>query len=129
MTALTPEVISFATRYIGGLDELQVLLTCLETRERWWDAGGMARELGIGESAARRALDHLCRGNLLDIRVTGDVRYQFQPGTSELEASALACAAAYRANPLAVAKLVTDSRSRYVRDFADAFRIRRDDDG
>jgi hypothetical protein len=84
----------------------------------------MARHLGISTSAARRTLDHLARGNLLDIRITGDVRYQFKPGTAALEAAALACAAKYRADPISIIQLVTDSTRRNVRDFADAFRIR-----
>ena len=128
MSALSPEVVEFAANNVDSLDDLQVLLTCMDTRDRWWDANGMARELGIGVSASRRSLDRLARGNLLDIRITGDVRYQFKPGTPRLEAAAAACAAAYRANPIALVQLVTGSTRRNLRDFADAFRIRRDDD-
>jgi hypothetical protein len=124
MNPPSPQVIEFATAHLRTLEDLQVLLTCLEARDRWWDAAGMARHLGIGLSGARRALDHLARGNLLDIRITGDVRYQFQPGNAALEAAALACGAAYRADPIAVVHLVADSTRRNVRDFADAFRIR-----
>jgi hypothetical protein len=129
MKALPPDVVSFASVCLGGLEDLQVLLTCLDTKDRWWDAAGMARQLGIGTSAARRALDRLARGNLLDIRITGDVRYQFKPGTPQLEAAALACAAAYRSNPIALVQLLADFSGRQVRDFADAFRIRPNDDG
>ena len=125
----SPEVIEFATAHLRALEDLQVLLTCLDARDRWWDAAGMARQLGIGVSVARRALDHLARGNLLDIRITGDVRYQFKPGNDGLEAAALACAAAYRADPIAVVHLVGDAPRRSVRDFADAFKIRGDDRG
>jgi hypothetical protein len=128
MSALSPEVIEFATHYVASLEDLQVLMTCMEARDRWWDANGMGRQLGISVSAARRSLDRLARGNLLDIRITGDVRYQFNPGTPGLEASAQACAAAYRANPIAVVQFVTASSRRNLRDFADAFRIRGDDD-
>ena len=128
MSALSPQVIEFAARYVVSLDDLQVLLTCMQGRDRWWDADGMGRQLSIGASAARRSLDRLARGNLLDIRITGDVRYQFNPGTPTLEASAQACAAAYHANPIAVVQLVTGSGRRNLRDFADAFRIRDDDD-
>src|SRR5687768_12560257 len=117
MTALPPEVIEFATAHLRVLEDLQVLLTCLDARDRWWDATGMAREIGIGASAARRSLDHLARRNLLDIRITGDVRYQFKPGNAALEAAALACAAVYRANPLAIVQLVAESARRNVRDF------------
>ena len=129
MTPLSPDVVSFASGCLGGLDDLQVLLTCLDTKDRWWDAASMGRQLGIGTAAARRALDHLARGNLLDIRITGDVRYQFKPGTPQLDAAALACATAYRSNPIALAQLIANSSRRQVRDFADAFRIRPDDDG
>ena len=103
-------------------------MTCVDTRDRWWDAAAIAKELGIGNTAARHSLDHLARGNLLDIRITGDVRYQFNPGTAELESAALACAAAYRTNPVAVVQMVAGSSRRSLRDFADAFRIRGNDD-
>jgi hypothetical protein len=130
MSDLPPQVVvEFATAHLRNLEDLRVLLTCLEARDRWWDAAGMARELGIGASAARRSLDHLARGNLLDIRITGDVRFQFNPGTPALDSAAVACAAAYRANPIAIVQLVADSARRSVRDFADAFRIRGNDHG
>jgi hypothetical protein len=128
MNTLPPEIADFARQYIGSLEDLQVLMTCLDGRDRWWDAATMGREIGIGTTTARRALDHLARGNLLDIRITGDVRYQFNPGTEELLTAAQAFAAAYRSNPVAVVQLVAGTARRSVRDFADAFRIRRDDD-
>jgi DNA-binding IclR family transcriptional regulator len=128
MAGFPPEVIAFAALHINSLEDLQVLLSCLDARDRWWDASGMARELGISVSAARRSLDRLARGNLLDIRIRDDVRYQFKPGTAAIEAAAVRCAAAYRADPIAMVQLVTGCSYRSVRDFADAFRIRRDDD-
>ena len=88
----------------------------------------MAREVGIGESAARKSLDRLARRNLLDIRVTGDVRYRFRPGTPDLDAQAAAFAAAYRKNPVDVVRLIVRSLPDSLRDFADAFRIKPDDD-
>jgi DNA-binding IclR family transcriptional regulator len=129
MSPPSPEVIEFATIHFRSLEDLQVLLTCLDARDRWWDADSMARELGMSVSTARRVLDHLARGNLLDIRITGDVRYQFKPGNARLEGAALACAAAYRVDPIAIVQLVGDSKRRSVRDFADAFRIRGSDHG
>ena len=129
MTPLSPAVIEFASTHIRTLEDLQVLLTCIEARDRWWDAAGVAREIGISRSAARRALDHLACGNLLDIRITGDVRYQFKPGNVALEAAAMGCAVAYRTNPIPILQLFTDPARRNLRDFADAFKIRRDDNG
>jgi hypothetical protein len=124
---LPSDVVSFVATYLRSLGDLQVLMSCIETPGRWWDASALARETGIGVEATRHSLDHLARGNLLDIRITGDVRYSFAPGTDALRKAARACAAAFRAQPVAVIQLIADSPRRSLRDFADAFRIRHDD--
>jgi DNA-binding IclR family transcriptional regulator len=106
MTALSPDVVEFAAAHIQTIQDLQILVMCIDHPERWWDAVAVARHLRITRSGARRALDRLARANLLDIRITGDVRYQFKPGSAALEQAALACAAAYRAVPAAMAELI-----------------------
>jgi len=99
MNALPMPLARFAATHLGSLEDLRVLALCVEQRDRWHDATAIARTLGIGRRAARAALDHLARNNLLDIRITGDLRYRFRPGTSELESQALALVDAYRRNP------------------------------
>ena len=125
---LPPEVVSFARTHLRSLNDLTALIQCVESTPRWWDAGTLARDTGLSASDARRSLDHLARGNLLDIKITGDVRYAFSPGTDVLRDLALAFVAAFRSRPAAVLQLVAGSGRPSVRDFADAFRIRRDDD-
>jgi hypothetical protein len=120
-----PDLAGFVIRHIRSLEDLQVLMTCIESRDRWWDAAAMNRELGIGGRAARQSLDRLAQGNLLDIRITGDVRYQFNPGTAALEAAALACASEYHSNPVALVRMVARSTDRSIQDFADAFRFQK----
>jgi hypothetical protein len=128
MRDLPPLVRAFMADHIRTLDELQLLITCLYTEDRWWDATAVARELGLSTVAARHALDHLASRNLFDIRITGDVRYRFRPGTEELYAAARVLAETYRADPAGVINLVAGAPRRSVRDFADAFRVRKDDD-
>ncbi len=127
MRDLPPLVRAFMSDHITTLDELQLLITCVYSEDRWWDATAVARELGVSAVAARHALDHLASRNLLDIRITGDVRYRFHPGTDELRDAALVVAETYRANPAGVINLVAGAPRRSIRDFADAFRIRKDD--
>src|SRR5919106_1035426 len=55
--------------------EREIFLAIAETRDRWWDAASAAHELGVGRRVASGVLEHLARHNLLDIRVTDDVRY------------------------------------------------------
>lgn len=126
---LAPAAVAFVAAHVRTLEELELLMSIIQSPDRWWDAAQAARESGMAVPAARRALDYFAAHNLLDIRITDDVRYQFSPGTSELRDAADAAAEAYRKRPLAVAKLVSPRAGRGVTDFADAFRIRRDDDG
>ena len=130
MASLPAELVQFARTYVHSVDALQVFILCVDHRDRWWDATGIARALSITESRARRILDQFARTNLLDIRISDAVRFRFAPGLQDLEQDALAFAVAYHNNPTDVVKLiarstVTDS----VLDFADAFRIKRDDHG
>lgn len=121
-------MLAFVADHIRSLEELQLLLAVVQSPDRWWDVTMAARELGMTATAARRGLDALAARNLLDIRITGDVRYQFRPGTDALRDAAVATEETYRMNPLAVVRLVARTDRRGLRDFADAFRIRPDDD-
>jgi hypothetical protein len=125
---IAPLVLTFLAAHVRTLLEFQSLMLVTQAPDRWWDAGSAARELGVTPAAARSALDQLAKHNLLDIRITGDVRYQFRPGTEELRAGVAACADEFRRAPLQMVAVVTGQGPKSVRDFADAFRIRRDDD-
>jgi hypothetical protein len=120
-----PAVVAFVTDHVRTLGELQLLMAIVQSGDRWWDATSAAREVGLTVQDARRALDHFGAHNLLDIRITEDVRYQYCPGTPALRDGAEASAAAFRSRPLDLAQLVTGPSARSVRDFADAFRVRR----
>jgi hypothetical protein len=63
----------------------------------------------VPNDVARAALEHLAGRSLLEIRVTGEVRYQFRPGSEELRLQALAFAEAFAANPLEVVRPLTPS--------------------
>ena len=54
-----------------------------------------AREFGFTLPEALAALERFAALNLMDIRVSGDVRYQFRPGTEELRYAARATVGAY----------------------------------
>ena len=129
MGSLSAALVQFARSHVHSVEALQVFILCVDHRDRWWDATGIGRALSITESTARRILDQFARANLLDIRISDAVRYRFAPGIQALEEQAVAFAAAYHNNQTDVVKLIARSTvSDSVRDFADAFRIRRDDD-
>lgn len=117
----------FVDAHIRSVADLRILFACVDNPERWWSSTTLGRELGIGEQLARGSLERFARQNLLDIRVSDDVRYRFQPGTEQLEAVVRTFAAAYRQDPALVVHFIAESAAERdsLRDFADAFRITR----
>src|SRR5262245_25775061 len=105
-SSLSPDIVRFATTNLPSVDELRVLVLFVEGRDRWYNADAIARTLRISASVAQAALDPLARRNLLDIRLTDDVRYRFRPGTSVLESQATAVVATYRRNPQQILQLI-----------------------
>jgi hypothetical protein len=121
--------LQFVTDHLRGLDDLHMLLAMAGDRDRWWDGVSAARELGTDRSTAGRVLEHLAAENLLDIRVTDDVRYRFRPGRADLDRAAQACVEAYRSRPIALWRAAEEAlRVRSIQEFADAFRLKPDVD-
>jgi hypothetical protein len=128
MQSLPADVVQFARSHIRTIEDLDVFIVCVDHRDRWWDAVEIARKVLITESAAMRALDHFAKANLLDIRISDAIHYRFHPGTEDLASRAAVFTAAYRKNPTGLVKFIARSDiSDNVRDFADAFRIKRND--
>ena len=92
----------FIDEHIASPEELELLIAIVGMPTRWWDSAHVSYDLGIPVGSARRMLERFAAANLLDIRLTGDVRYQFRPGTQQLHDGALAVAAAYRTQPTAL---------------------------
>jgi len=117
MTAdlLALPVVHFLTHCIASIDQLETLVLLVETSPRWFDAATTSRQVGLSPDRARSALDALAAHNLLDIRIGSDIRYQFRPGTPDLEQSARAVAEVYRREPALVIEVVSP----------DFFRLRR----
>jgi hypothetical protein len=95
-------VVEFVATNLRSVEDLDLLVAMAAGGDRWWDAARTSRELGISRVAARSALERLAARNLLEIRVTDDVRYQLRPGTAALRAAVRACLRAYDADPGAV---------------------------
>jgi hypothetical protein len=125
---LPSPVVAFVREHVETVEQLELLGLLMNSPERWWDAAAVAEILGVSANAVRADLESLASRNLLAITITTDVHYRFQPGTPALRVASEEFAAAYRVNRRAVFRLVTDAQRRAMRDFSDAFRMRRHDD-
>ena len=124
MTSLIPpRVLRFIVRHLRSTVDLEVLILVGTTPDRGWNAGMVATELGIPGASARESLEHLCRKNLLDVKVGETLRYRFNPGTPNLGRTVDELMTTYREARVAVTAAVTDAARQRLRDFADAFRV------
>jgi hypothetical protein len=122
---LPGEVRRFLTEYVDSIEALSILLALIDADSRWWDAHAMAAQSGSSAADARRVLEAFASRNLLDIRISDDVRYRLRPGTPDLEDLLHQVAAIYRTSPRTLFQWVAGRPRRSVADFSDAFRIRK----
>ena len=123
--ALPSDVVQFVNDTIDSIEQLELLVMLIESSDRWWDAVSAGHALGVNPGAMRRDLERLATRNLLAVNLGNDVSYRFEPGSPSLRTTGEAFAAAFRRNPRALFRLAAQREKRAIRDFADAFRIRR----
>jgi hypothetical protein len=128
LSAIPLPVRRFLERRIESVEQLEVLLLLYQFADRSWNAAAVAEALRLLRPAAARSLEALGRRDLLDVRIGDDMWYRFSPATPELTATVRQVADAYREYRTPVMAFVTARRRRPLQDFADAFRIREDDD-
>ena len=121
---LQPRVAAFIASNFTSVDDLEALSALMEAPDRWWDADSVSTEVRMTPRDAALALERLAGQNLLEVRLTNDVRYQFNPGAEGLVQAARDAIDAYRADPASVMRIIY-SELRGIQDFADAFRIKR----
>jgi hypothetical protein len=125
---LPPEIVAFAAEHVWSRDELYALVLLVRDDEQWWDAQTMAAQIGLNVPSTRLILDRFVARNLLDVRISDDVRYRFSPGPADLRETTERFVETFQKSPALVMQLLLPRRRRSMEDFSDAFRLRRDDD-
>lgn len=125
---LPSDIAAFIGDHLLSVDEIEALSVMSDAPGRWWDAKLMCGEIGAPIWIVRCMFDHLAGLNLLDIRLTDEVRYRLHPGTPELSRMVRCLVSVYRTNRAAVLRAIARVARRGVLDFADAFTLRKDRD-
>ncbi|HZT75661.1 MAG TPA: hypothetical protein VFA27_03325 [Vicinamibacterales bacterium] len=115
----------FLQRSIDSIEHLEIVLLLQHHRTRTWTGADVATALQLSPRAAAADLETLAQRSLLDVRIDEDVRYRFAPATPELTAVLKQVAECYRDRRGEVVAAVANRRQA-LRDFSDAFRIRKD---
>ena len=121
--------VEFLRAHFDSYEQLQVLRLVAGGRDRSWTAAAVAQELDLVEPEAARALDHLCARNLLDIRISGQLHFRYNPGSEEVGRQADAFLRALDRDPVTLARMMAEhqreqERSAALRAFTDAFLLR-----
>jgi hypothetical protein len=113
---------------LDSIAQLEVLLLLHRTAPDEWDAAQLAQELRIDIAWASEQLDVLQRRGLLTASPSDPSRRRFEPGTPDLAKAVEALAACYADRRVSVVALLYSQSADRIRVFADAFRIRQEDD-
>lgn len=120
--SLPAELRDFLVRNIDSIAQLEALLLLRASPEPGWSAGDAAARLYVGEPDAVEALSHLAAVGLLER--SGD-RYKYAPQSSELSRAADLLADSYRHHLIPITNLI-HAKPRRIRQFADAFKLKKD---
>jgi hypothetical protein len=111
----------FIASHIDSVGELEALLM-LRSAGQPWDATVVAQRLYATEAETIEMLDRLCRAGLL--ACSGRI-YKYECRTEELGRMVDELAELYRRQLIPITNLI-HGKSRRIRQFADAFRLRKD---
>lgn len=119
---LPEDVAAFLMRHIDSVPQLEGLLLLWESAGRPWSGEELAARLYLRGETLQPLLAGLVRSRLIE--PTGD-GFVFPAGSSNA-ALVSRVAAAYRANLIQAAGLIHSKASSAVREFAQAFRIKKE---
>ena len=109
--------------------QLETLLALHLEPEEWWTARRLGKQLGIAAWAVRERLEDLATRGFLEVKTADDVAFRYAPTSPEEAAAVSSLARIYYQRPAGVLSLIRASRPDPVRAFADAFRLKAEDEG
>ena len=125
VTKIPKEVRDFVARFLPSVEHLETFIALQRNTTKSWSAQDLCTELRIPESVAGDVLERLASDNFLDVKISNEILYRFNPATPTLDASAAACADFYRRERIAMINLVMATTLGPLHDFAEAFRIKK----
>ena len=125
--AIPADVQHFILAAIESVAEVEALLLLRGAPEQSWSARTLALRLYIDEPQTGEIIKQLADRQLL-VRDPGiEASYRYQPRSAELREQVDRLAQVYSTHLIAVTELIHSKPKSRVQEFANAFRIRKDD--
>ena len=122
------ETQAFLRTYIRSIGQLELLLAIRDTGGRAVTPAGLAKEQRIDPEVAEAHILEMSGAGFLE-GPDEEGAFRYGPRSRELAGQVDAMADVYKTYRVAVINFVFSMPSESVQSFADAFRIRKDDDG
>jgi hypothetical protein len=120
------QVDQFIIEQIDSVPHLEALLLLFNSRPRVWSAEEMAKSLYVRNEAASKILDGLLQRTLIALDPGGPDHFFYSPGDHGRNCLLEAVDAIYRKEVVRVSSMIHSKGSAGIRDFARAFRIKKD---
>lgn len=120
------EVDRFILEQIDSVPHLEALLLLFNNQPRAWSAEEMARSLYVRNEAALKILDSLLQRRLIALSPQTPAEYVYTPEDDEKNKLMESVDAVYRKEVIRISSLIHSKAPAGVRDFARAFRIKKD---
>jgi hypothetical protein len=122
---LSPKAATFLLDEVQSIERLETLLLMYRRRADWESQDSLARDLLLAPDVVQGHLEGLAASNLLDVRVTDAVRYQFAPTREGLDELLDELSDVYRTRREELVAFATEAWLGGMQRFADAFRLKR----
>jgi hypothetical protein len=127
---IPPAVRRLIADELPSVVHLEILLLMFQSPTEWWSAGRMAAQIHMPAQGVLDRMEQLCSRGLLEVRTAEDLVFRYGPARPDLEEAVALLARSYPEHRVAITDLVFSTGRDPVRDFSEAFRIRkRDPDG
>ena len=121
------QVDRFILEQIDSVPHLEALLLLLNSRPKAWSTEEMAKSLYVRNEVASKVLDSLLHRNLIAMSPNQPDLFLYSPDDEARNSLLSDVDAIYRKEVVRISSLIHSKASAGVRDFARAFRIKRDD--
>jgi tRNA/tmRNA/rRNA uracil-C5-methylase (TrmA/RlmC/RlmD family) len=122
--AIPGELGKFIARYIQSVEQVEILCLMSENPGRSWSEGEVLRAIQSSQESVSNNLRHFTVEHFLT--TDSQQNFRFAPENPELAALVAELVKTYRERRVAIVELIYQAPSDTVRNFADAFRIRKE---
>jgi hypothetical protein len=121
------DVRQFVARFLPSVEHLETFVVLCSNTTRWWSGTDIAETAGIEESVAADVLEGLASNNFVDVKISNEILYRFNPAKTATGVLSKRCIKFYLRDRIALINLAATGARAPTHDFAEALRLKKKD--